>query len=400
MKEYSILNEIKRCRGKPDVSLKKINNNCFRMMCYESDKELSAYYFSCPIYRNLNKKLITLDFERKDNLFVFNGVNATIEIGKKCKISNKVGEIQVDGFNLSLIRKQMDQDMFGDFRNTLFINEDKENILIFPTYNGIAIQITTEKNEKVRKFKLFTDKKCVIWGNGRYAALMIEDRQPFVTINAMCIGGKGSRNFLPIYCYMQEEENGYSLILDLGHLVNLDCCKKTYIFTLDLYASKSIFDTTVESANPDMNNSYGSIAFIGESKFFGEQWLFTRIDAAQLLDLRYFSVKTAKLYVKKYGGGTSNVNIVRMDTPWCSFGNTWNTKAETGELVSQAKLEKSYLVADITKVIRKMLNQSGEPDSGVVLRPESTWNSTDAIIVATADNYFTPQILEIKLLIN
>ena len=68
------------------------------------------------------------------------------------------------------------------------------------------------------------------------------------------------------------------------------------------------------------------------------------------------------------------------------------------ELVGQAKSEQGYLVADLTKIIRKILYQNGEPDAGVVLKPVNI--NQNAVMTATADNYFTPQILEIKLSID
>lgn len=396
--DYTIINEINKCRGKPIVGAEKINTNRFRLVCRDAERELSVYYFSCPIYRNIDNKLISFNFEHIGDIFVFNGINANVRVGQHCTLTNMVGKIELQ--ELEIIKAQIitTKDMYGDLREALFFKNCEEQILIFPTCNGIAVQITTTNLYKMRKFRLLTDKKYYIWGNGRYAALMIEDRQPFAVVNAMCRGMDNGDSFVPIYCYLEEEKDGYSLIIDLGSPTDFQGSKQTYIFTLDLYTSKSIFDTTVESVNPDMNNSYGSLALIGNSKFFGEQWLYTRIDAAQLLDLRYFSVISAKLYAKKYSGGDANVNINKMNIPWCSFGNTWNTKTETEELVGQAKSEQGYLVADLTKIIRKILYQNGEPDAGVVLKPVNI--NQNAVMTATADNYFTPQILEIKLSID
>lgn len=397
MDQFSVINEIKKCRKGLNTNFAKISNNKFRVICNESENEITAYYFSCPIYRDIDNKIQTLNFQKMDEIYVFNGTNARVEIGEKCVIKNKSGKIEFIGLNFSSAYKTIKPDILGNNREALKIGENKDEIFIFPTFNGIAVQFTTESSEVTKKFTLCTDKRFFLMGNGRYAALMAENHHPFITVSALGVSMDRGKSFQPLYCYLKENDRGYDLIIKSA--CDCICSKRTYIFTLDLYAPKSIFDTTVERANPDMNNSYGSVAYIGESCFFEEQWLYTRIDAAQLLDLRYFSVVKAELYAKIYGG-ESNVKVVRMNTPWCSFGNTWNTKAETGELVSQAKIKGDFLVADITKVIRKMLRQSGEPDAGVVFMPDNDGKKQSAIIVATGDNYFTPQILEIKLLTN
>ena len=43
-----------------------------------------------------------------------------------------------------------------------------------------------------------------------------------------------------------------------------------------MYERKLFLDTTVESKNIDVNNAFGSIAFIGNTDIFGEQWLYSR----------------------------------------------------------------------------------------------------------------------------
>ena len=395
MGEFTLLNEIKKCRSKNIDILR--NSNRFRVMCKDGENQISAYYFSCPVYRGTDNRMITLDFVQNENKYTFIGSNAIVVVGGKISISNAVGQVTLEGLNIAGIKKLMCKDIFGDIRNSLYCENADEEIVLFPTCNGIALQITAKSEEILKRIKLTTDKKYTIWGNGRYSALMIEERQPFITVNSMCALNHFNSTIFPIFCYLNECSGGYDLDVKLNKTDSLQD-KISYIFTIDLYAAKSIFDTTVESANPDMNNSYGSTAFIGNSSFFNEQWLFARIDPLQLLDLKYFSLKSALLYAKKYTDGQINLDILRMNTPWCSFGNTWNTKTESGTLINKVRLNKNYLCADITEVVRAMFLHNGEPDAGIVIKPERV--EEGAAVIATADNYFTPQILEIKLFTN
>ena len=53
---------------------------------------------------------------------------------------------------------------------------------------------------------------------------------------------------------------------------------KYLFFEVNSYEHKAVQDTTVESATPQKNNAFGGVAFVGNSKIFGEQWLYSKID--------------------------------------------------------------------------------------------------------------------------
>ena len=93
--DYTIINEINKCRGKPIVGAEKINTNRFRLVCRDAERELSVYYFSCPIYRNIDNKLISFNFEHIGDIFVFNGINANVRVGQHCTLTNMVGKIEL-----------------------------------------------------------------------------------------------------------------------------------------------------------------------------------------------------------------------------------------------------------------------------------------------------------------
>ena len=71
------------------------------------------------------------------------------------------------------------------------------------------------------------------------------------------------------------------------------------LFEANLYESKQIQDTTVESANPEVNNAFGGTAFIGNTTEFGEQWLYSRPDYSKFSELTDRQIIKAVLHMPK-----------------------------------------------------------------------------------------------------
>ena len=113
---------------------------------------------------------------------------------------------------------------------------------------------------------------------------------------------------------------------------------------------KLILDTTVESKNPDKNNAFGAVAFLGNSQEYGEQWLYSRFNVMQFTDLNYYIVESANLYARRFSNTKVDVKAYKMSMPWCSFGSTWNTKTNYAELLSQARILNNYKVIDLTSI--------------------------------------------------
>ena len=82
----------------------------------------------------------------------------------------------------------------------------------------------------------------------------------------------------------------------------VSCCSdaECILFEINLYERKLFLDTTVESKNIGVNNAFGSIAFVGDTEQFGEQWLYSRPAFSLISELYEKSLNYAVLHIPKY----------------------------------------------------------------------------------------------------
>lgn len=351
----NILKEIKLLRGKDFLNIIPQNSNPYRLLIKEDDG-ITAYYFSCPIY-DKNKKLIKLDWIEHEGVFYFDGSNAKIEAsGNFVSMTNDFGfaEMEFDG-----------------------------DITLEPTFNGVAI--TVKENEL--SFLLKTDGARNLRENGSYFALMQDEFVPFVTVSGIC--GKTESKCYPLEITQETlKESEFKVTIK---------CKETIeemLIEVNLHAPKLMFDTSVESKNPDKNNAFGGTAFIGNSEFYGEQWLYSRFDTMQLIDLNSYIVKEANFYLPKFNNSNSILASHKMTAPWCSFGSTWNSKTAFSEFLHIARKNKKYEILEVSDVMQDILRLNEPRNPGIVITGDDT---NDYSVVPTGDNYLLPQILEIKL---
>ena len=90
---------------------------------------------------------------------------------------------------------------------------------------------------------------------------------PLVTVS--CVGTLSVNGDLVSPCeILSQEVNSMEYVLTFVPHSNV--CKNL-LFEVNMQETKLFQDTTVESKNPTMNNAFGGVAFIGNTKAFGVQ---------------------------------------------------------------------------------------------------------------------------------
>lgn len=117
-----------------------------------------------------------------------------------------------------------------------------------------------------------------------------------------------------------------------------------------MYEPKLIQDTTVESANPYENNAFGGIAFIGNTKEYGEQWVYSRADIDKISVFIGRTVNRAVLHIPRLCGELS-MEALRLTKRFCSFGANWDNKITDSDSLIKAELNKDYYTVDVTDII-------------------------------------------------
>lgn len=368
---FSILNEIRKIRNCEELDIDTQNSNRYCLVIKELNGGKAAYCFNTPVYNLKNKHLIVPKFEQGLNEFVYRGTNSEIYV-----FDNVVQMSSVYG-DASLV--------FDDLSNCYLSKEGEiqgKDITISPTLNGIKVTASNRIKIKIAKDNSTYEKRA----NEKYFAFMIDQAKPFLSISGLYGFNYESNDVYPVALNYDENDGAFEFC------IYSDNCEAVS-FEVNMYEEKLIHDTTVETANPDENNVYGSSAFVGETKKFGEQWLYARPNFEKIPELCQNHILSVKLYIPQYNNEEGGMQIYTPEKRFCSFGSTWNNKIPIYEKLGTTKKIGSYQVAEITKAVvdsntHRLLNKTG-----IVLRAKNKH-----FAIATGDNYYTPQIMEIKFL--
>ena len=341
----------------------------------ESDGK-HAFLFSTPIYRS-NKQSVECSFVKNESSYCFTGSNCRVEITKEGAIfRKKEGDVY--------IRWAVEQNfILGNNGEYL----QSEAMRVHPTLNGIAVCCQHASHTQLT-FDTNMHSELPMKHNDKYCAYMADKFRPFFVINGMFAQNSAQSVFGGVGLTLRKQ-SATQYIIDLkAASENTD----QIIWEANFYESKTTQDTTVESRNPKTNNVFGDIAFVGRSQDFGVQYLYLRFDHAKFAEVKTKDLKRVVLHIPYYAIKGDSFQISAPFRRFCSFGSNWQNRVSSVDLPIAGVVEKNIVSFDLSKY---MLTPSGDliVTNGLVLR--MTANEEFAIL-ATADNYFTPQILEFQ----
>ena len=221
------------------------------------------------------------------------------------------------------------------------------------------------------------------------SALMSEKFRPFVSIS--CIGTEDEVGNI-----IAPAKINYQKLSNCQFTITINPCStlgKSVLIEMNLYEPKLFQDTTVESKNPQTNNAFGSIAFLGTTNDFGEQWLYSRPDFPKIHELRDKKILHATLYLPKINNNPTQLSAHKVSSRFCSFGSTWLNKIAESVLLSDSQITAHYINLDLTTLFSDKYGKLITSE-GIILRTQK--KDSRFSVIATADNYLSPQILEVN----
>ncbi len=371
-KRYNnILREIKFLRGMKNFLIDCRNSNQYRVLVKDATGH-TAYCFSTPIYNSQTKKLVCADFEKTKFGHLFKGSNGSVSICQnRCVFENREGRAIVSLKDVPSLHAEN--------------LEPKSGIVITPTLNGIRFTVNGNKISFLLKSEV---KQEDIRFNSTCFSVMLEQFKPFLSIAALYAKDENGNCFPVEMKYEDKGDHTYEISL-LQENKN-----GSFLFEINLYEPKLFHDTTVESINADVNNAYGAIGFIGKTKQFGEQWLYTRPDFSKIPDLTTKRIEKVFLHIPILNGSYENINVFVPEKRFCSFGSTWNNKVNASAKITISNNNGRYLSIDVTNMFTSNSDQTLIYNEGLILKKPKGKN--DFIAISTGDCYSAPQILEIK----
>ena len=310
------------------------------------------FIFSCPVFEQSSCKLQNLEWSKYNkNCFVYEGSSV--------KVYSENSKLNFIGENVSIsINCDCDAD-------------------VCPSLNGVMM--VSEGVKANLRINLKT--KLIIECNGSVIVFKSKNGEVVFTVAALY----GIKDFVMMPASVK--------FCDCGDTINVEIASafaQKIFFEINFYEQKTVFDTTIESANPDKNNAYGACSFLGNSSL-GSQSLCLRLNPLIFkLDDRE-ELLWSYIHIPRLNKGTGIVSARRIAENWCSFATTWNSIPKLKNIFFKVDKDENFLHINITSIALEIQLESYGRDPGIML---SCFKGVETI--STGDNYSYPIIIDIK----
>lgn len=371
----SILREISTLRKGVPLVIDYKNSNRYRLVAIESNGSKTAYCFSAPIYNSRTGKAVDMKFHAKGDTAYTTGSDANITIENNIRMENS------EGVCIITLPERMSR-----------ISETEiicQNERIYPTTNGVAIRSFYKEGDGYTFSVEISRPFPEIRANDKYFALMSERFRPFVSFSCIGTADTGGNIISPA-------KISYRKITDRKYILSVIPCSplgKYVLIEANMYEPKLFQDTTVESKNAQVNNAFGTTGFIGSTKEFGEQWLYSRPDFTKMPELNDKRILRAVLHIPKLSSGAVELTSSKVAARFCSFGSTWDNKIAEASVISESQTTERYIDLNLMPMLADRHGQLRKED-GFILKAKK--KNIGFSVIATGDSCLFPQILEIN----
>ncbi len=373
----SIIEEIKKTGGNQEPILDRQNYNRYMVITKEKDHSKTAYCFSVPIRYAKSKEMIDFNFSYEKNQVCFQGSNAKIFIPNEACFKDEYGSCFLIAPG-KIVKKT---------HRVLYLETDDGIGEIKPTTNGLLYKIPLQNKTFLQLELIINQKYAGIKSNGKYLSIMREKFVPYITIS--CVGVLNHKHSLIAPCEIKllSEKNG-KIIFSIEKTLSTS---GFILFEINPHEKKLFQDTTVESNNPKSNNAFGGIAFLGKTDFYGEQWLYSRLEFSNLRQLYEKKLKKIELFLPDLNHSNNNLVVNKISDRFCSFGSNWDNKINVAERICDSQSISDYNCFDLTGFI-----DNHHSTYNFLIRNKETQKSKKLAITSTGDSYYYPQILKIN----
>lgn len=361
-------------KGEKITHIQKVNRYGVATKLDQGNRE---FYFSTPIYSEQSEIPGERRFMPKGSQYILHGSSAQILITEfGIKLLTVFGSMRVCWEE----KKQ-----FTLCDNGRFLRSEKMSV--HPTFNGVLVRQVIDGGVTL-SFESDLYQEGEIKSNSKFFAYMKSKYEPFFTMGAMYAESASGQEFYGL-TMKTKRENAKKISVEMKS-EHSDATR--FVWEANAYESKLFQDTTVESKRPSENNVFGSVAHLGKSPEYGTQYLYSRLDLAKLPVESKKNIKSVYLHIPYYIISGQSFRVFMPFKRFCSFGSRWNNKVAYEGTKTEGHRQGGFVSFDLSPYF---LNEQGamQETAGIMIRQITQEGFS---VLATADNYFTPQILEIR----
>ena len=372
----SVIQEIDKLRGGSPINIIESQSDRYTILCREPDRTKTAYCFSVPVRNRNTGSIVNLQFQYNSNENTFVGSEARISLASdKISIRNPYGQCDIN-FRARIVKKTND---------TIYFKSENCCMEVHPTLNGLMMimDCNFDKCKSELSFCL-NSPYALTRANEKYFSFMRNKYTPFITVS--CIGMLNANGKVTAPCEIHNQKRSdteYSLMFSTASKA-----KGRIAFEINMQEDKLFKDTTVESRHPKLNNAFGGTAFLGKSKAFGEQWLYSRLEVSGIPQLQGKRITNIYLHIPRLGQYRPQLTVNRIVARFCSFGSNWENKIALSDPIAQSSVSDGYYHFNLTS----FFDGFKEPSKNYVIREAADHTA----VIPTGDNFYAPQILEVK----
>lgn len=347
--------------------LKHNSDNRYLIKFQERDGSISEIYFSVPIRNQQTNDIIQAKFTNTDHYYKYSGSNMQLSINNnKIKFNNdKANPIVTLTDN--------------------YINKRNEKLIylrstISPTLNGLLFDIS----ERQYTLNIYSVLPFDLRINDRFVAMLGNDGKPFITIS--CLGAYSANNiFMGVSNIKYDRNDQHNLSVTVYHN---NPNTTHFLFEINMFEEKIFEDTTVESKNPTLNNIYGSLAVVGNSGQYGDQWLYSKINMTKL-NTNNKKMRSLTLFYPQHDKSDNICSAHKLEKSFCSFGSIWNNKIDLSSVSAQMTAQNGFYYVDVSDMF---INKNALPHAlAYVIR-----SKTHGAPLSTGDSYAYPPFMIIN----
>ena len=371
-----LIEEISKLRKGRSFSMSDALIDRYRICVKEENGTKTSYCTSVPICKKETNVPIEQIFKNDGGICVLEGSNSNIMIDNDIVMESEFGSCTV---------------MFGKEPIKRFENYvECENICLYPSSNGVICKVKASVNDPftfvIKSDELFLNTRS----NNKYFSFMRAKFRPLVTVSAIATLDRGDRFISPAFIsYVRLEDNAYEI-----KVWSENNNAEYIIFEINMYDEKLLQDTTVESRNPGTNNSFGSVAFLGNTLPFGEQWLYCRPDFTKIPELFEAKINKSTIHYPRFDNNGIKLTAYKVASRFCSFGSNWSNRIANSYSVGDSELTSDYHSIDITDLLADPYSGELIYSDGWILKTQ--YKVSDFTIITTGDSHFAPVIIEIN----
>ena len=375
----SIWKEIENLRSKQLGDIEPYNGNRNMIVVPEKDRSNTAYCFSVPIRNQKTNQITSLNFHHAGCRSYHYGSNSFIEITDKIELSSAEGKcvIALPGM---CIKRTVDKLFWGDPSHY-----KQSQTEIVPTLNGIAIKAFCETGRPYQLSINTNRDPFNIINTQKSFSVMISNFTPLVTVS--CIGSQKTNAVISEPCSLDAvlvKQGVYQLTV-----TPTDSHCQHVLIEINMHEPKLVQDTTIDSQHPQESNTFGSVSFLGQSDYYGEQWLLTKMDMLALHQLFKRKIHRCTLHIPTFSHNNVKLRASIPAERFCSFASNWDNRITIERPLTTAEASNGYYHFHISPLIVGPKSTITPKIAHLVMTAEEKY-----AVISTGDSHFAPQILE------